>query len=118
MSYPPFCPNPSCLAHGKDGERIGWRFWVRNGFYDTKVVGPVRRFVCIHCGKGFSERTFALDYFAKKTLDYREILRATNASESVSSIARALSCSEASIQNRQDRLGRNCLAIHERLMEG
>ena len=118
MFLPPFCPNPECAAHGSTGEAFPQRFCIQAGTYMTKVVGRVQRFSCIRCGKGFSERTFSIDYYTKKTLDYREILRATTASESVSSISRKLSCSGESIQNRQDRLGRNCLAVHERLMEG
>lgn len=118
MFTPPFCPNPACTAHGKSGERVTTLFWKHYGSYLTKVSGNVRRFRCVLCGKGFSERTFSLDYYSKKTLDYREILRATSASESLSSIARHLGCSEESVQNRQDRIGRSCLAIHERLLEG
>jgi hypothetical protein len=88
------------------------------GFYATKVSGSVQRFKCIRCGKGFSERSTSIDYFTKKSLDYHEIFRATTAGESLSSIARNLGCSLGSVQNRQDRLGRNCIAMHARLLAG
>jgi hypothetical protein len=116
MRSPPYCPNPTCAFHGYEAAATG-RFWTFQGVYVTKVIGVVHRFRCSSCGTGFSERSFSLDYYTKKTLDYREIFRATTAAESVSSIARHLGCSSASIQNRQDRLGRNCLAMHARLLE-
>jgi len=91
-------------------------YWKHVGFYPTLVVGPVRRFACTACGRGFSERTFSIDYYAKRTLDFREIHRAISQSESRSSIARHLGCSSDSVQNRIDRLARNSLALHERLL--
>jgi len=116
MQIPPFCPNPDCAFHRSEAIPHGTLFWIRTGTYTTKVSGIVQRFLCAACGKGFSERSCSIDYYAKKSLDYREIHRATISSESVTSIARHLSCSVASIQNRQDRLGRNCLAMQARLL--
>jgi hypothetical protein len=88
------------------------------GFYTTRVSGFVARFRCTSCGRFFSERTFSLDYYTKKTLDYYEVFRAIAASESVSAIARHLKCSGASVQNRLERLGRNAVATHSRLVNG
>src|SRR5512147_157893 len=118
MRIPPFCPNPDCPFHPLDSHAVSSRFWVLAGTYKTKVSGIVQRFLCSECGKGFSERSWSIDYFTKKNLDYREIHRATVSSESLSSIARHLECSLASVQNRQDRLGRNCLAMQARLLFG
>jgi len=84
-------------------------YWKPFGSYMTKVVGPVLRFKCSVCGKGFSERTFSINYYTKRLLDLREIHRAISQSESVSSVARHLACTADSIQNRIDRLGRSCL---------
>ena len=118
MKRPPFCPNPKCSNHHYQAAEAAGVFWIRKGSYTTQVSGEVQRFRCRLCGRGFSERTTSIDYFAKKALDYPEIHRATCASESVSSIARHLGCSVASVVNRQDRLGRNCLAMQARLLEG
>lgn len=111
---PTFCPNPRCEHHLPEGHtpspRV--RFWVHAGSYMTNVVGRVPRFRCSSCGKGFSERTFSLDYFTKKALDNREIFRSISSGESVGSIARHLRCSDASVQNRLERLGRGALALH------
>lgn len=113
---PPFCPNPRC-AHHHDSEVQYALYWRPFGYYMTKVVGPVRRFKCRACGKGFSERTFSIDYYTKRTLDYREIHRAISQSESVSSVSRHLSCTEDSVQNRIDRLARSCLALQSGVVE-
>lgn len=112
---PTFCPNPQCAHHHDRGQDY-WGLWVPTGCYTTLVVGAVRRFRCLACGKGFSERTFSLDYYTKRTLDFREIHRAISQSESLSSIARHLGCSSDSVQNRVDRLARNCLALHSQLL--
>lgn len=113
---PPFCPNP-CCAHHHDTAVEYASYWRPFGYYSTKVVGLVKRFMCRSCGKGFSERTFSLDYYTKRTLDLREIHRAISQAESVSSVARHLSCTEGSVQNRIDRIARSCLALHTGIVE-
>jgi len=116
---PQFCPNPACAHHHDDSTPSSFApFCVSAGAYYTKVVGWVPRFRCTACGRNFSERTFALDYYTKKSLDYAEVFRSIAASESVSAIARHLGCSGASVQNRLERLGRNALAAHARLVDG
>jgi hypothetical protein len=113
---PTFCPNPHCSHHHDQHEEY-WGYWAPIGFYSTLVVGIVRRFKCLSCGKGFSERTFSLDYYTKRTLDYKEIHRAISQGESPSSISRHLGCSSDSVQNRMDRLARNCLSLHTQLVD-
>jgi transposase-like protein len=108
---PPFCPNPECAHHHDTPERYAGH-WKHAGSYMTAVVGEVPRFTCTACKRGYSERTFAYGYYTKRTLDTREIQRAISQGESVSSIARHLGASTASIQNRIDRLARACLAMH------
>jgi len=112
---PPFCPNPRC-SHHFDKPEDYQGYWHPTGFYMTRVVGTVIRFKCTACKKGFSERTFSIDYYTKRTLDYREIQRAVSQSESMSSISRNLHCSVESAQNRVDRLSRNIEAAHESLL--
>ena len=116
---PKFCPNPRCVHH-RDDLTPGPLppFWICFGSYPTLVAGQVPRFRCASCGKTFSERTFSIDYYTKRTLDNREAFRAISAGESVSSIARNLRCSVASVQNRLERLGRNAAALHAGLTGG
>jgi transposase-like protein len=116
---PSFCPNPKCPHHFDDAQPGSYTgTFTSAGFYATRVSGLVARFRCSSCGRYFSERTFSLDYYTKKTLDYAEVFRAVTASESVSAIARHLKCSSASVQNRLERLGRNALATHAHLIHG
>ena len=116
MQEPECCPNPDCHFHWPDEELRFPRFWINTGTYQTKVSGTVQRFRCSYCGKGFSERTNSIDYFTKKSLDYIEIHRAVTAAESVASMARKQRCHPDSISNRIDRLGRNALASHARII--
>lgn len=115
---PVFCPNPACPCHQHDTTRHDDSWWIKNGWHMTAVVGRVPRFKCCFCKKTFSTRTFQLDYYTKKTIPYKEILERVPSGESVSAIARNLKCSVGSAQNRIDRLGRNCVALHESLIKG
>ena len=111
---PAFCPNPQCSLHFPHAEAAK-HYFKRNGTHHTRVVGSVQRYKCTLCGKTFSDRTFDIDYWTRKTLNYRHIHRATSEGESVSAIARSLSCSWESVQNRIARLERNCIAMHDAL---
>jgi len=112
---PPFCPNPACEHHHDDpGQYDG--YWQPFGYYTTLVVGIVKRFKCRVCNRGFSERTFDLNYYTKRNIDFAEVERAISQSESVSTIARNLKASPASILNRIDRIGRVGIAMHADLL--
>ena len=112
---PSFCPNPRCEHHFDQSDAYDGH-WKHVGSYHTVVVGTVLRFRCLTCGKGFSERTFSIDYYTKRLFDLREIHRAASQGESLSSIAKHLTGSVESIENRIERLSRNSLAMHEYLL--
>jgi len=114
---PPCCPNPRCTHHFDEAQQYHGH-WKHFGSYETLVVGTVPRFQCLDCGRGFSERTFSIDYYTKRQLDLREIHRAVSQGESLSSIGRHLACSAESVQNRIDRLSRNALSMHGQLLSG
>ena len=84
MRLPLFCPNPQC-AHHHDKPGDYDKLWSYAGTYDTLVVGTVHRFKCLVCGKGFSERTFSIHYYTKKTIDLPELHRALTQGESLCS---------------------------------
>ena len=63
MTIPPFCPEPSCRFHSQDHPNIKW--FRTAGSYYTKAFRTVRRYLCLHCGKWFSDQTFSLDYFVR-----------------------------------------------------
>lgn len=104
-----FCPNPRCELHlATDTE--GW--YIPFGNYLTKAFGKVSRFRCTRCGTTFSTQTFSVDYYAKRRVDYADLARRHEASESLRAIARGIGVSCATVQNRLDRLARQSLALH------
>jgi transposase-like protein len=90
-------------------------WFTRAGQHNTKAFGPVPRFKCSACGTTFSSQTFALDYYAKKVVEYRDLLDRHAGSMSLRAIARAIHLSPATVQNRLDRLARQALALHAQL---
>jgi len=108
----PFCPNPLCQNHLRPTEEAWYR---SDGFHPTKAYGPVPRFQCKACRKTFSTQTFALDYYVKHPLDYRDLAARHAGSAGLRAIGRALGASCATIQNRLDRLSRQALALHAEL---
>ena len=114
---PAFCPNPRCAHHFDESDGYHGH-WKHAGSYLTHVAGTVARFRCLACGRGFSERTFSIDYYTKRRFDLKEIHRSVCQGESLSSIARHCTCSVGSVQNRVERLSRNSLAMHEHLLSG
>jgi len=111
---PRFCTNPHCSLHFPHAS-AGECYFKKNGTHYTQVVGSVQRYKCRLCGKTFSDRSFSIDYWTRKTLDYLRIHRATSEGESVSAVARSLGCSWESVQNRIGRLARNVVALHASL---
>ena len=119
MFYPSFCPNPACAYHlpAAQGNPPRPLPIVRIGSYYTQVVGPVTRYRCKACGKTFGERTFQLDYYTKRSLSYPTLHQALSAGQNLSSLARLLHCSPASVQNRLERLSRNALLLHQHCLQ-
>jgi transposase-like protein len=121
MYAPPFCPNRSCDYHidplsGKTAVLRRRRWFKHNGSYPTKVRGAVRRFKCLRCGRGFSEQTFSLDYYVKRSISYGTLAGLLRSCSGVRATARLLGCSCDSVSNRHSRLARQCLSAHSRLL--
>ena len=106
---PPFCPNPTCPYHQPRHHEEKW--FTPNGTYHTDTFGVVRRYICLHCGKGFGEQTFSLDYYAKKKIDYDRIIEHLVNSSSLRAISRVLRVRVSTVSNRIYRLARQCLWI-------
>lgn len=107
-----FCPNPLCKLH----LRAPFPDWfVPVGFHPTKAFGPIPRFRCKICKKTFSTQTFSLDYYAKRIVDYRDLLSRHGSSESVRALSRNLGVSCGTVLNRFDRLSRQGIALHSHL---
>jgi transposase-like protein len=108
----PFCPNPLCENHL---EPLSPSWYFRNGTHKTKTFGSVPRFLCRSCGKTFSTQTFSIDYYAKKVVDYRDLLTRHAHAESVRALGRGMHLSCGSVLNRFDRLSRQAVALHAEL---
>lgn len=108
----PFCPNPECSYHQVAPQE---RWFVALGSYHTQCFGEVPRYRCKACGRIFSSQTFSLDYFAKKSLNYRHLERLVSSSMSQRALSRHFNVSLGTISNRIGRLSRQVLAMHARL---
>lgn len=113
---PPFCPNKHCPTHQKDPDpSVLW--FIRQGFRPTKVLGPVPRFQCRHCGHGFSSRTFDIDYWVHRPIDYRCVQNLLVGGSGLRQACRTLGVSTRLLANRHTRLARQALALHSQCME-
>ncbi|MBL8966938.1 MAG: IS1 family transposase, partial [Spirochaetaceae bacterium] len=112
MYSPPFCPNSSCQNH-LEPKLADW--FVPVGFHRTKAFGQVPRFRCRSCGRTFSTQTFSIDYYAKRRVDYQDLLTRHANAESVRGMGRALALSCGTVLNRIERLSRQAVALHAEL---
>ena len=113
MTIPPFCPEPSCRFHSQEHPDIKW--FRTAGCYYAKAFGTVRRYLCLHCGKWFSDQTFSLDYFVKRPVSYQVVFNHINAGSGLRAIGRALGVNHHSIMNRISRLARQGIAFQAEL---
>ena len=104
-----FCPNPACQLH-EQGDTSEW--YAPRGSYHTTTFGTVMRYRCKRCGCWFSRQSFSIDYYAKRVVNYQELLLRHVASSSGRAISRAMGISPDSVQNRLDRLARQALGVH------
>ena len=105
---PQFCPNADCTAHH---HRQKGRWWVRWGKYSTVLCGEVQRYKCRVCGKGFSEQTFSLDYYAKRKVEYSQLSRAVSGCMGVRALGRLFQVSRGTIENKIFRLAHQALGV-------
>lgn len=108
-----FCPNTACQLH-EEGRGPTW--YASRGSYYTKAFGTVRRYRCNCCGHWFSQQSFSIDYYAKRKINYPELLLRHASSSSGRAISRTMGISPDSVQNRLDRLARQALGIHAALL--
>ena len=109
------CPNHSCPYFNHPPTGKSW-YWY-HGQYTTKVIGTVNRYQCSHCKKTFSFRTFHIDYYTKKVVNYRAILEHLVTTTGSGNICRLLGLREDLLLNRFERLAQMFLGIHSELRE-
>ena len=113
---PPFCPNKHCATH-LDSSLSTPNWFIRCGFRHTQAVGPVPRFQCRVCHHGFSSRTFDIDYWTHRPIDYRNILNLLVGGSGIRQACRTLGVSTRLLANRHVRLSRQALALHSNGLE-
>ena len=115
---PPFCPNPKCPFHSEHTVAQAASPWFyRHGTYDTEAFGEVPRFRCRHCRRGCSRQSFRLDYYAKRVLDYCELLRQLVSCGSTRDMSRAFCATTSTVANRIERLARGAAALHAGVLQ-
>ena len=117
MSFtPPFCPHRHCPTH-----RIGFAapspWFHRRGTRPTQVVGPVPVFSCLVCRRGFSHRTFGIDYWTHRTVDYHDIQNLLVGGSGLRQSCRTLGVSPRLLANRHTRLARQSLALQAQFLQ-
>lgn len=115
MKKPPFCPSSICPHHHSPPKGVKW--FRRAGTYETDTFGTVQRFKCLTCGKGFSVQTFSLNYFAKKIVNYHQLVLMLKSASGIRDMGRDLRVSTGTIQNRLSRLSRQAIALHETITQ-
>lgn len=108
-----FCPNPGCSYH-HEAPSTPWAYAI--GWYSTKAFGKVRRFRCTCCHTSFSTQTFSTHYYLKRIVSYRDVLYRLTGGESLRGMSRALGCSLSLLTTRIDRLARQGIGLHARML--
>ena len=114
MYIPEHCPNPQCNNY-QAAPRTRW--YRKLGHYPTLTFGSVPRFKCKACHTGFSKQTFSINYYAKKELDYRYIIRQINACAGIRNIAHDLRVKPEAVTNRINRLARNAVLANQSIVD-
>ena len=113
MNNPKFCPNSECELHSKEAKPDTW--YDLYGKYETKAFGTVQRYKCKYCNHTFSKQTFSIDYYAKKVINYEELLKKLISTSSNRDISRDFGISTGTVSNKISRLSRQAIAVHEEL---
>jgi transposase-like protein len=120
MRHFPYCPNQECEYHTEAPNNASW--YRPYGSYYTKINGRKPRYQCKKCGRSFSARTFSLDYYAKRKIDYKDLLDQQISASGINDMARHFKCTTDTIQNRIRRLshqmqGAMTLYLHDHAIE-
>ena len=110
----PYCPKKGCRYH-QEHLTLPYTDFEPWGSYFTITFGTVPRFLCHGCGHTFSTQTFSVDYYAKRKIDYLDLLSRLAETSSLSAIGRAIGASTDSVSNRISRACRQAIAFEARL---
>ena len=112
---PAHCPWDACPSrHG--ARRFRWR---RHGVFRTlSAPAPVRRFLCLACGRSFSAQTFSGTYYSKRPDILAALANALANGAGLRQAARGLACARSTAVRAADRLGRLAALASVLILEG
>jgi len=113
MKNPRFCPYSGCDAHFQPPTR---RWFVRRGTYSSNRAGPTQRYRCLLCGRSFSDATFSIDFYAHRSIDYRQLLLLLCSCSGIRQIGRTMALHRGMVGNRIMRLARKAISVQSALM--
>ncbi len=113
MKSPPFCPYSGCDAHFHPRST---HWFSRRGTYSSLRSGPTQRYLCLCCGRSFSDASFSIDYFARRRIDYSRLLGLLVSCTGIRQMGRNLGVHRQVIVNRIMRLARQSLSCQCSLM--
>jgi transposase-like protein len=112
---PPHCPHRPCRFYRPQS---GWKV-VRDGFYQRPSDRRrFQRFRCRHCGRRFSTRTFAADYWLRRRDLLPQIAELASEGPGLRQMARLLHVTHATVGGQLSRAGRHCLLYHQEMVTG
>mgnify|MGYP006298287883 CR=1 FL=1 len=117
MHHPPFCPNPQCVNHRYVLKENKYNWFAKDGFYSTKVYGKIQRYKCKHCKIRFSKQSFSIDYYAKKKVNYKNLMKELVSTSNISDISRRFKVSHNTVLNKIRRLSRQAIASNSILRQ-
>ena len=92
---------------------------MADGFYRRPSDGRrFQRFRCRHCGRRFSTRTFAADYWLRRRDLLPRIARFASEGPGLRQMARLLDVTHATVGGQLARAGRHCLLYHQEVIAG
>jgi len=110
ITIPPFCPRSSCIHHNSDLP-LPDNWFKKTQIYHTLSFGNIQCFRCRSCGKGFSQKTFHLEYWVHRRVDIPRIFDSLASGSGIRQTGRAMGCSDSLIANRHARLSRQALSF-------
>ena len=111
---PPHCPNPACPFHTP---REGWHYVLDGIYFRPSDRRRFQRFLCRHCDRHFSTRTFAADYWLRRRDLLPEAAFWASEGPGLRQTARRFQVSHTTLMRHLARLGRHCLLFHRRLLD-
>lgn len=112
---PPRCPNQRCEQHA----RPTGRFYRRCGFYWPRCrSGPVPRFRCRSCRRGFSRQTFRHDWRDRRPECNEPLFKLLTSGVSLRQSGRYLDLDIHSVQGKKRKMARTCQLLHDNLSLG